>query len=176
MCWVKTLSGAVTKMPTAGKKPSLQIPAAITMNRTVGTTVNNIYEVNNIHILHWWCEVMISFYCICLVIYDELRSSDAKWWRVYGSTMVRAMACCLPTSNHYPNHCSYIIKGVLWHSSVAILQEVLKILIHKTGQNNIFSKSSPHLSGPLSWWRTQVKREYSRRFVFVRKTSFGRQS
>ena len=52
------------------------------------------------------------------------------WQYTSASTLVQIMARCLMAPSHYLSQCWLIVKGVLWHSSEVISQDVHKKLIH----------------------------------------------
>ena len=73
--------------------------------------------------MHIWCNSIantlesrlfcINFnHCGLMTPYGNTYSS--------GSTLARAMACCLTAPSHYLNQCWFLISAVLWHSLESI--------------------------------------------------------
>ena len=70
-------------------------------------------------------KICLHFYSMVVVVethphggqgLNSLWPSDTIWRHVSGSTLAQIMAWCLAAPNHYLNHCSLFINGVLRHS------------------------------------------------------------
>ena len=78
--------------------------------------------------------------------------SDDLWLIHWGDTDLDQHYCCLTTRSQYPNHCSVIIKRVLWHSpdftsSAWSVKWVRRLQVcHKMSKSSVYFSYSIHIS------------------------------
>ena len=80
---------------------------------------------------------------------NSLWPSEAKWQHRSGSILAQVMDHRSMAPNHYLNHCSLIIREVLWASTEGntVSQEVLNISILDVNLTIINLRLQPHLRG-----------------------------
>ena len=87
-----------------------------------------------------------------MVDINSLWPSDAIWWHISGSILVRVMACCLRAPKIYLKQYLLLVSEVLWHSHENNFTRHDPVtILYNEFENHTFEIIAPYRRGPISW-------------------------
>ena len=114
---------------------------------------------NSSHYLNQcWPGLFTHIYVTHLRWINALRSNDATWWHVFGSTLAQVMACCLMVRSHFLNQGWFFINIMEMYGihMREISQIWFKIVIHQTSwiitlSNYCLISKDQHIEADTKW-------------------------